>query len=121
MCEGGRIKHHLKHNLWRSECSVIFVGYQAENTLGRRIIDGARSGNVLGEEVLVRASIYTINGFSAHAGREELVEWLSAFDDTPTIFIVHGEDESAESFSKLVKEKYGFNTHRPKDGETVEI
>ncbi|HBG46855.1 MAG TPA: MBL fold hydrolase [Deltaproteobacteria bacterium] len=121
MCEGGRIKHHLKHNLWRSECSVIFVGYQAENTLGRRIIDGARSVNVLGEEVLVRASIYTINGFSAHAGREELVEWLSAFDDTPTIFIVHGEDESAESFSKLVKEKYGFNTHRPKDGETVEI
>lgn len=121
MCEGGRIKHHLKHNLWRSECSVVFVGYQAEGTLGRKIVDGAKIVNVLGEDVLVRASIHTVNGFSAHAGREELLEWVSAFDNTPTIFIVHGEDEAGASFSKLLSEKYGYITYRPEDGETVEI
>lgn len=121
MCEGGRIKHHLKHNLWRAECSVIFVGYQANGTLGRKIVDGAKVVKVLGEDIVVRASIHTVNGFSAHAGREELLEWVSAFENTPTIFIVHGEDEAAESFSKLLAEKYGYITHRPVDGETVEI
>jgi len=122
MCEGGRIKHHLKHNLWRSECSVIFVGYQAKGTLGRKIVDGAKAVTVLGEEVVVRASIYTINGFSAHAGREGLIEWLSEFDNSPTIFIVHGEDDAAESFSELIKEKHpNFTTRRPRNGEIVEI
>jgi metallo-beta-lactamase family protein len=121
MCEGGRIKHHLKHNLWRAECSVIFVGYQAAGTLGRKIVDGARVVSVLGEDIAVRAAIHTVNGFSAHAGREGLLEWVSALESTPTIFIVHGEDEAAESFSKLLAEKYGYITHRPVDGETVEI
>ncbi len=121
MCEGGRIKHHLKHNLWRSECSVIFVGYQAAGTLGRKIVDGARIVKILGEDILVRASIHTVNGFSAHAGREELLEWVSSLEGTPTIFIVHGEDEAADSFSKLLSQKYGYITHRPRDGETVEI
>lgn len=121
MCEGGRIKHHLKHNLWRAECSVIFVGYQAAGTLGRKIVDGAKVVSVLGEDIVVRAAIHTVNGFSAHAGREELLEWVSALESTPTIFIVHGEDEAAESFSKLLAEKYGYITHRPVDGETVEI
>jgi metallo-beta-lactamase family protein len=121
MCEGGRIKHHLKHNLWRAECSVIFVGYQAAGTLGRKIVDGAKNVRILGEDILVKATIHTVNGFSAHAGREELLEWVSAFENTPTIFIVHGEDEAAESFSKLLAEKYGYITHRPVDGETVDI
>ncbi|MCC6503459.1 MAG: MBL fold metallo-hydrolase [Deltaproteobacteria bacterium] len=121
MCEGGRIKHHLKHNLWRAECSVIFVGYQAAGTLGRKIVDGAKIVRVLGEDILVRAAIHTVNGFSAHAGREELLEWVSDLEGTPTIFVVHGEDEAAESFSSLLAEKYGYITHRPVDGETVEI
>ncbi|MBI2413569.1 MAG: MBL fold metallo-hydrolase [Deltaproteobacteria bacterium] len=121
MCEGGRIRHHLKHNLWRSECSVVFVGYQADGTLGRKIVDGAKSVNILGEEVLVRSTIYTINGFSAHADREGLIEWLSAFNDSPKVFIVHGEDSSAEAFGGLIREKYGFATVRPKDGDTVEL
>ncbi|CAG1066557.1 Ribonuclease [uncultured bacterium] len=121
MCEGGRIKHHLKHNLWRAECSVIFVGYQAAGTLGRKIVDGAKIVKVLGEDILVRASIHTVNGFSAHAGQEGLLEWVSSLEGTPTIFIVHGEDEAAESFGKLLSGKYGYITHRPVDGETVEI
>jgi metallo-beta-lactamase family protein len=121
MCEGGRIKHHLKHNLWRAECSVIFVGYQAAGTLGRKIVDGAKIVKVLGEDILVRASIHTVNGFSAHAGQEGLLEWVSSLEGTPTVFIVHGEDEAADSLGKLLSEKYGYITHRPVDGETVEI
>lgn len=123
MCEGGRIRHHLKHNLWRSECSVIFVGFQAQGTLGRRIVDGAKLVNILGEDVLVKASICTINGFSAHAGREELFEWISAFKNSPgpEVFITHGEDDAAESFGELVRDKLGLKTHRPKNGDVVEI
>ena len=79
MCEGGRIGHHLKHNLWRSECSVIFVGFQGKGTLGRKIVDGAKTVHILGEEIAVKASIYTINGFSAHADQAELIEWISFF------------------------------------------
>jgi metallo-beta-lactamase family protein len=121
MCEGGRIKHHLKHNLWRPECSVIFVGFQGKGTLGRRIVDKARFVHILGEEIAVKASIYTINGFSAHADQAELIEWLSHFKDSPEVFIVHGEENVAMSFSDLVKEKYGFITHVPEKGEVFEL
>ncbi len=121
MCEGGRIRHHLKHNLWRSECGVIFVGFQAHGTLGRRIVDGAGVVNVLGEDVLVKAAVHTINGFSAHAGREGLLEWLTGFKDSPRVFIVHGEDEAASSFAGLVKEELGFNVTRPRDGEVYDL
>ncbi len=127
MCEGGRIKHHLKHNLWRSECSVVFVGFQARGTLGRRIVNGAKTVNVLGEEVAVRAQIYTINGFSAHADQNELFEWLRAFSGSPMVFLVHGEDEAAASLSSLIREKTGaggatpIETRRPKDFDVVEL
>lgn len=121
MCEGGRIRHHLKHNLWRSECTVIFVGFQAKNTLGRKIVDGARSVNVLGEEIAVKSSICTINGFSAHAGSDELLGWLSGFNNSPEIFFVHGEDDAAQALKALVKDRFGFITKRPRDGDTVEI
>jgi metallo-beta-lactamase family protein len=121
MCEGGRIQHHFKHNLWRSECSIIFVGFQGKGTLGRKIVDGAKSVHILGEEIAVNASIYTINGFSAHADRAELIEWLSCFKNSPEVFIVHGEEEVALSFGDLVKEKFGFTTHVPNRGELFEI
>ncbi|MBI5562509.1 MAG: MBL fold metallo-hydrolase [Deltaproteobacteria bacterium] len=121
MCDGGRIRHHLKHNLWRPECGVIFVGYQASSTLGRKIVDGAKTVNILGEEILVKAQIYTINGFSAHADRKELLEWLSSFADSPQVFIVHGEDAAAEALGSAIKERYGFTTRRPKDGDVVEL
>jgi metallo-beta-lactamase family protein len=121
MCEGGRIRHHLKHNLWRPECSVIFVGFQGKGTLGRRIIDGAKSVHILGEEIAVKASIYTINGFSAHADQAELIEWLSAFKDSPEVFIVHGEEDVSISFGNFIKERFGFKTHIPKKGEVFEL
>ena len=117
MCEGGRIRHHLKHNLWRSECSVIFVGFQGEGTLGRKIVDGAKTVHILGEEIAVKASIYTINGFSAHADQAELIEWISFFKDSPEVFIVHGEEEVSMVFSSLVNERFGFKTYVPEKGE----
>jgi metallo-beta-lactamase family protein len=117
MCEGGRIRHHLKHNLWRSECSVIFVGFQGKGTLGRKIVDGEKTVHILGEEIAVKASIYTINGFSAHADQAELIEWISFFKDSPEVFIVHGEEEVSMVFSSLVNERFGFKTYVPEKGE----
>ncbi len=121
MCEGGRIKHHLKHNLWRPECSVVFVGFQGKGTLGREIVDGARTVHILGEEIAVRSSVYTINGFSAHADQAELLGWLSCFKNSPEVFVVHGEEEVSISFGELVKEKFGFITHIPEKGEAFEL
>ncbi len=114
MCEAGRIRHHLKHNLWRSECSVIFVGFQAEGTLGRRIVDGAKEVKIFGEEVAVNARIYTIGGLSAHADRDELIEWLSKFKKKPQrVFVVHGEEETSLSFAKTIQDKLNLDVYVP--------
>lgn len=121
MCDGGRIRHHFKHNLWRSECSVIFMGFQAKGTLGRRIVDGANTVHVLGEDIAVKANIYTIGGFSAHADQKELLDWLSAFSNKPEVFIVHGEESVSLKFEAVVKDRFNFITHLPKKGEEFEI
>jgi metallo-beta-lactamase family protein len=121
MCEGGRIRHHLKHNLWRRECSVIFVGFQAKGTLGRKIVDGEKSVMIFGEEIAVRAKVYTIGGFSAHADQKELLEWLSAFRNKPEVFVVHGEEETALLFADLVRQRYGFIVHAPVRDESFEL
>ena len=121
MCDGGRIRHHLKHNLWRKECSLVFVGFQGRGTLGREIVDKARYVRILGEKIAVKASVYTINGFSAHADRDGLLEWLSAFRGSPEIFIVHGEEEAALSFSKHVGKRLGFTTHVPAKYDVFEL
>ncbi|NPV05947.1 MAG: MBL fold metallo-hydrolase [Syntrophaceae bacterium] len=121
MCEGGRIRHHLKHNLWRPECSVVFVGFQARGTLGRLIVDGAKEINILGDRVAVRARIYTIGGFSAHADQKELLEWLGLFRNRPEVFIVHGEEASVLEFERKVQETLGFATKVPAMGDTFEI
>jgi metallo-beta-lactamase family protein len=122
MCEGGRIRHHFKHNLWRPECSVIFTGFQVRGTLGRHIVDGAKTAYVLGEELAIRAKIYTIGGFSAHADQEELIEWLGAFSKKPEkVFIVHGEENVALAFEEVVKARLGLVTYVPHRGESVEI
>ena len=121
MCEGGRIGHHLKHNLWRPECSIIFVGFQAQGTLGRRIVDGAKSVSIWGEEIAVRARVWTIGGFSAHADQKELLAWLSAFKSRPTVFVIHGEESAALTFAGRVGEQYGFTTHVPKPGQQFEL
>ena len=121
MCEGGRVQHHLKHNIWRPECSIVFVGFQADGTLGREIVNGARYANVLGERMAVRAKVYTINGFSAHADRDELLAWLGSFKNRPEGFIVHGEETVALDFAGAVRDKYGFTVHVPTLGEEFDI
>jgi len=121
MCEGGRIQHHLKHNLWRPECCVVFVGFQAEGTLGREIVDGAKTVAILGESIAVRARIYTINGFSAHADRKELLDWLGAFTSKPEVFIVHGEEQVSLDFSEAVQKTFGITTHVPHMDEAFDI
>jgi len=121
MCEGGRIRHHLKHNLWRPECSVVFVGFQARGTLGRKIVDGEKTVHLLGETVAVKARIYTIGGFSAHGDQPELLEWLGLFLNRPEIFIVHGEENAALEFEKTVREKLGLVTHVPHRGDSFTI
>ncbi len=121
MCEGGRVKHHLKHNLWRKESSIVFVGYQAEGTLGRQIVDGAKTVEVLGEDIVVRAGIHTLGGFSAHADQGELLDWIGQFKNRPEIFIVHGEEKSSLAFQAAIKERFGFKTHIPRVAESYEI
>ncbi len=121
MCEGGRVRHHLKHNLWRRESSIVFVGYQAEGTLGRQIVDGARKVEVLGENIVVRAGIHTLGGFSAHADQSELLHWIAQFKNSPEIFIVHGEEKVALTFQETIREKFGYATHVPNVGDEFEI
>jgi metallo-beta-lactamase family protein len=98
MCTGGRVRHHLKHNLWRAESSIVFVGYAASGTPARQIIDGAKDVNILGEQIAVRARIYTINGFSAHADQAELLAWQKQTAAKRT-FLVHGEEQTMRSFA----------------------
>ena len=108
MCEAGRIRHHLRHNLADKKNTVIFVGYQAEYTLGRRLLEGAESVNLFGEEVPVNAEIVDLEGFSAHADRDALAEWISSFTSNPKVFLVHGEQEAKKDFAEYIKEKFGI-------------
>ncbi len=119
MCTGGRIKHHLKHNLWREENSVIFVGYQAKGTLGRAIVDGAKSVKIYGEEIAVKAKIYTINGFSAHADQPVLEKWVSNFENLINTYIIHGEPEAQEAFKEKLKQDFNIKSHIVEFGEPI--
>jgi len=122
MCEAGRIKHHLKHNLWRKECTILFVGYQAVGTVGRSLVEGAKKVKIFGEEINVRARIEAIDGFSGHADRDDLLAWVSKFKRKPKkIFIVHGEKDGMEVFSGLIKEKFGIETIIPVKGSSYVV
>lgn len=110
MCEAGRIRHHLKHNLWDSRNSIVFVGYQAEGTLGRMLIEGAKEVKLFGETISVKAEIHNLEGFSGHADQKGLMDWLSGFRQEPEqIFLVHGELESKKDFARLVGDELGFH------------
>ena len=109
MCEAGRVRHHLKHNLWDKKNSVVFVGYQAEGTLGRAIKDGVESVTLFGEDIQVNAEIHSLDGFSGHADQNGLFAWISNFKTPPKeVFLVHGEEDSKVAFAKLINEKLGY-------------
>lgn len=106
MCTGGRVRHHLKHNLWHEKNSIVFVGYAAHGTLARRIIDGEERVRIFGEEIPVRASIHTIGGFSAHADQAELLHWHQHTGNPKTTFLVHGEENSMQTFARKLKDTH---------------
>ncbi|MBI5748388.1 MAG: MBL fold metallo-hydrolase, partial [Nitrospinae bacterium] len=122
MCEAGRVRHHLKHNLWREECSIVFVGFQAQGTMGRQIVDGAKTVKLFSEVVAVRARVYTIGGLSAHADKNGLMDWLTHFNVKPKkIFVVHGEEKTSIDFAQSVHERFLVDTHVPRPLEEVSL
>jgi len=122
MCDAGRIKHHLRHNLSRAECAVVIIGYQAEGTLGRKLVDGEKMVRIFGEEHAVRAQIHTIGGLSAHADQSALMGWLKGFSKAPKrTFVVHGEAQTARDFSDLVADEMGWRIEAPAPGTRVDL
>lgn len=122
MCEAGRIRHHLKHNLWRPESMVLFVGYQANGTMGRAILEGAKSVRLFGEEVEIRAEIRKMEGTSGHADKNGLLHWINEFEPKPRkVFVVHGEDAVCDEFVDCLKNEYGYCAEAPYTGASYSL
>ncbi len=121
MCTGGRILHHFKHRLWDERNTLIFVGYQVGGTLGRKIIDGAEFVYVRGEKIAVKAKVQTINGFSAHGDREDMIDWIEHFEGLNNIYLIHGEEDKAKVFRETIIDRLGIKTHVVKEKEHIYI
>ncbi len=122
MCTGGRITHHLKHNLWRSEAHVVIVGYQARGTPGRALVDGAETLRLFGNEIAVKAKVHTLGGFSAHAGQSQLTSWLRGFDkNRPRVYLVHGEEEKSLALQQHLEATLGWKTEIPEPRQTIAL
>ena len=122
MCNAGRIMHHLKHNLWKAETSVIIVGYQAEGTLGRKLVEGVKSVSIYGEKIVVNAQIHLLGGLSAHAGQTDLLNWLGVIAGSkPMVVLSHGEDKGRKPLAELIFKNYGIEAVLPEYGEVIKI
>ncbi len=121
MCNGGRIMQHLKHRLWNPNNAVIFVGYQVEGTLGRSIVDGAKYIKLYGEEIVNKATVYTINGFSAHADQNDLIEWIRPIKKLNKLFLIHGETAKMDIFTQVIKQKLDIDAQIMQYGVSVEL
>lgn len=122
MCDAGRIKHHLKHNLWREESTILFVGYQSVGTKGRQILDGAKSVKLFGEPVDVNARILSFKGLSGHADKDGLIRWLGGFEHKPwKVFVVHGEDSECKAFVECLEREYGYDADAPYSGTKFDL
>lgn len=122
MCDAGRIKHHLKHNLWRPESTILFVGYQAAGTLGRAILDGATSVKLFGEEIEVKAEICRLPGISGHADNQGLMRWITSFKEKPSkVFVVHGEDTVCDIFTNRLQDELGLDAYAPYSGTVYDL
>ena len=121
MCDAGRIRHHLKHNLWRPECAIVFVGYQAEGSLGRRLLNGVSTVKLFGEEIAVRAKIVRFHGLSSHADRDGLLRWIEAYNPRPRqVFVVHGDQEVTEVYANTLRQR-GLDAHAPNYEEVYDL
>ncbi|HEX6259849.1 MAG TPA: MBL fold metallo-hydrolase [Woeseiaceae bacterium] len=121
MCTGGRIRHHLKHNVWRPECHVVMIGFQAQGTLGRALVDKARRIRLWQETIQVKATIHTVGGLSAHADQDGLLRWYGNFRSRPPVYLVHGEERARLSLTDKLQERYGVTARRPQLDEVVSL
>jgi metallo-beta-lactamase family protein len=122
MCNGGRILHHLRHGLPRDNTRVLIVGYQTQGSLGRRLVEGAKSISIFGEKVSVRAKVDTLGGFSAHAGQSDLLKWFTSLAASrPQIIITHGENAPRKKLSTVIRERFGLPSELASQGTIVEI
>lgn len=123
MCEAGRIRHHLKHNLWRPESTILFVGYQVPGTLGFNLLHGAKKVHIFGEEIEVNATIKNLPGISGHADQPHLLDWIGHFKENPPkkVFVVHGQDEVTDNYAALVHDTYGFDATAPYSGDAWDL
>ena len=122
MCEAGRIRHHLKHNLWRPDSTILFVGYQSQGTLGRKLLDGAGAVKLFGEEIQVRARIEQMEGISGHADQKILLDWLGAMAEKPVkVFVNHGENENTDQFAAIIRERLGLDAEAPYNGSVFDL
>jgi metallo-beta-lactamase family protein len=121
MCNGGRIRHHLKHNVWRDSCHVVIVGFQAQGTLGRQLVNGAHHIRLWGEAMQVAANVHTIGGLSAHGDQQDLLRWYKNFNDNPALFLVHGEPEAISELARLMQRRCNVRAHVPRLGEQVDL
>lgn len=122
MCDAGRIKHHLKHNLWREDSTILFVGYQAEGTVGRALLEGAQEVKLFGEPVCVAAKICRMPGISGHADVNGLIDWINAFEKKPQkVFVTHGEDSVTELFAARLRDELGYDTYAPFSGTVFDL
>jgi len=121
MCTGGRIRHHLKHNIWRRECQLVITGFQARGTTGRAIVDGARHIRLWGEEIRVAATVHTIGGLSAHADQAALKDWYANFKGRPPVTLVHGEERAITGLSECLRRELSAPVHTARPGELLEL
>jgi metallo-beta-lactamase family protein len=122
MCDAGRIRHHLKHNLWRDDSTILFVGHQSVGTLGRILLDGASEVKLFGEMIQVRAEIKRLSGVSGHADRDGLIKWLQSFEKKPErVFVVHGDDQVCKLFTDYISEELGYPSVAPYSGTSYDL
>jgi metallo-beta-lactamase family protein len=123
MCTAGRIKHHLKHNLWRPGASIVIVGFQGQGTTGRQIVDRAKAVTVFGEKIVVRAKVFTIGGFSAHGDQADLLGWVGHFakKSRPRVFVIHGEPKASKALAAAIRERFPLDVYVPRRGEVLTL
>ena len=121
MMTGGRIKHHIKHNIWRPECHLIVTGYQSNGSLGRKLVEGAKRVRLFGSRVRVKAKIHTIGGLSAHTDQKGLIDWYSNFKSRPPVFLVHGEARTMKALQKKMRSDLNAPVHIARTGSIIDL